>query len=250
MEIKLLNIKVHYEKDGTKGREIILLHGWDQNYKMMEPIAKYFANDFQVYNLDLPGFGESGTLETPWGVFEYMLLLKEFIDHFNISNPIIISHSFGSRIALLYASKYPVYKMVITGGAGLLPKRSKTLQFKIKTYKVFKQILISLKLNSLQKKLATYFGSEDYKKLDGVMRASFNEIVNFDLQPYLNKIAAEVLLVWGEKDEATPLWMGQVMEKELKNAGLAIFEGDNHYAYWNQMPRFLTVCDIFLKEDK
>ena len=250
MFLELLGIKVHYQKTGSKGKTVILLHGWGQKLEMMEPIAKHLGADFIVYNLDLPGFGLSDNLITPWGVFEYMLLLKEFIDHFAIDNPIIISHSFGSRIALLYSAKYPVYKMIITGGAGILPKRSVWLKSKIKIYKIMKQVLLTFRLKTLQQRLATRFGSEDYKQLNPLMRQSFNDIVNFDLRAYLPKISVEVLLVWGEKDAATPLWMGQIMEQELKNAGLAIFEGDDHYAYWNQMPRFLAVCDVFLNEDK
>ena len=35
----------------------------------------------------------------------------------------------------------------------------------------------------------------------------------------------------------------------MKNAGLAIFEGDDHFAYFNQSARFNRCLDVFLKED-
>ena len=40
------------------------------------------------------------------------------------------------------------------------------------------------------------------------------------------------------------------MEEEMPDAGLAVFEGDDHFAYWNQADRFNRVLDIFLKDDK
>ena len=56
--------------------------------------------------------------------------------------------------------------------------------------------------------------------------------------------------MYGDEDEATPLWMGKLMEEKMPNAGLAIFEGYGHYAYWNQSDRFNRVLDVFLEGDK
>ena len=62
-------------------------------------------------------------------------------------------------------------------------------------------------------------------------------------------IKCPVLLVWGENDEAVPLAMGRQMEQQMPDAGLAVFEGDDHFAYWHQPVRFNQVLDAFLKED-
>ena len=40
------------------------------------------------------------------------------------------------------------------------------------------------------------------------------------------------------------------MEKEMPDAGLAIFENDDHWAYWHQPDRFNAVLDIFFKGDE
>ena len=92
-------------------------------------------------------------------------------------------------------------------------------------------------------------GSEDYRNAKGVMRPTFVKVVNDDVSPILNKVVCPVLLVWGEYDTAVPLEMGRQMEREMPEAGLAIFEGDDHFAYWHQPERFNRVLDIFLKED-
>ena len=114
---------------------------------------------------------------------------------------------------------------------------------------MLKQIFKLPFLVKYQEPLRKLFGSEDYKAISGVLRASFVKIVNEDLTPYLKHIEVPTLLIWGDQDDATPLWMGKKMEKEIKDAGLVIFENDGHYAYWNQLSRFHAIVSVFLEED-
>jgi hypothetical protein len=40
------------------------------------------------------------------------------------------------------------------------------------------------------------------------------------------------------------------MEKEMKDAGLVVFEKEDHYAYHNQSARFHKIVEVFLEKDK
>lgn len=250
MEEIIMDTKVNIEVSGNRGRPVILLHGWGQNTTMMKPIADHLKSDFICYNFDFPGFGKSEIPKSAWGVEEYTQMLRAFIEKNEIEDPIIIAHSFGARVAILYASQYPVYKMVITGGAGIRPKRDIGYYVRTYAYKLAKLILSLPGLGRLKEELTQNAGSEDYRALDGVMRESFVKIVNLDLSDCLEKVDCEVLLVWGENDDATPLWMGEKMERMMPNAGLAVFEQDGHYAYFNQIDRFNSVLDVFFEGDK
>lgn len=247
--IDLMGTHCNYSVQG-EGQPVVLLHGWGQNMQMMQFIQNHLAKDFKVYNLDFPGFGQSSLPPTAWGVFDYAEFLHEFCLKHEIENPILIGHSFGCRVAICYASKYPVKKMVLTGAAGLRSKPNISQQLKSKSYKIGKKIVQMTGSKSLEESLKNHFGSEDYKNTSGVMRETFVKVVNEDLIDYLDKFDCPVLLVWGDKDEATPLWMGKVMEEKMKNAGLAIFEGDDHYAYFHQAIRFNLVLDAFFVKDK
>ncbi len=247
--IQYRQTKIDYVQEG-KGRDVLFLHGWGQNQAMMDPLAKHFGDRFRVTNLDFPGFGKSDQPPVPWGVDEYTACLEDFVQQTGMIDPILVAHSFGARIAIRYASRNQVRKMILTGAAGLKPKQPIDYYVKVTTYKIAKQLFKLPFLKPYQAAMRKRFGSEDYKNTSGVMRASFVKIVNQDLQPYLKTITCPVLLIWGEKDEATPLWMGKVMEKEFKDAGLVIFENESHFAYWNQIDRFLRITDAFLKEDE
>lgn len=245
--IDIKDLKCHYEKKGNKGKNVILLHGWGQNTKMMDYISEFLSKHFKVYNLDFPGFGESKEPSEAWGNEDYVEFLKEFVDKLKIKNPILIGHSFGCRVALYYAYKYPVYKMVLTGAAGIRAKRTIKWYFKVYTYKLGKLLLKPFK--NLSEKLKKNAGSEDYKNASPVMKGTLVKCVNFDITPYLKDIKPETLLVFGENDTATPLYMGKQMEKEMPNATLVTFADDDHFAYFHQGDRFNRVLDAFLKGD-
>ncbi|NCB32561.1 MAG: alpha/beta hydrolase [Erysipelotrichia bacterium] len=244
------SVKTAWRRSG-KGRDVILLHGWGQNMQMMSAIESHLNQFFCVYNLDFPGFGESDDPMEPWGVPEYVEFLEDFVTQNQISNPILIAHSFGCRAAIRYAAlHHDVTKMCLTGAAGIRPKHGLDYEIKTKAYKVGKWLLKASgnteKLEELQKNA----GSEDYKNAHGVMRATFVKVVNDDVTELLKDVLCPVLLVWGDQDTAVPLWMGKEMEKAMPDAGLAIFAGDDHWAYWHQSERFNLVLDAFLKEDE
>ena len=73
------------------------------------------------------------------------------------------------------------------------------------------------------------------------MKPTFVKVVNDDVSDILKDVKCSTLLVWGEFETAAPLWMGKQMEKEMPDAGLAIFENDDHWAYWHQPDRFNAV---------
>ena len=248
-EIIINDLKINYEQKGDKGKDVILLHGWGQNLQMMDPIAEYLKNYFRVYNIDLPNFGKSDPLKEVYGVPEYTDVIRKFVVKLGIENPIIIAHSFGCRIAFHYAHDYPVYKMVLTGAAGIREKADGLSTLRQSVYKFSKKVLLNLHQEELLKKLQDKMGSEDYRNASGVLRQSFVKIVNDDVSDFLKDIKCEVLLVHGENDEAVPLSSAKKMEQLLPNCGLAIFENDDHFAYFHQAYRFNQVLYAFLKED-
>ena len=56
-------------------------------------------------------------------------------------------------------------------------------------------------------------------------------------------------MIWGEKDTATPLWMGKKMEREMQNAGLAIIPGVGHFSYAEDYPRFCSILQILYQNE-
>lgn len=244
--------KVVYYEDG-KGWPVVLLHGWGCSNETMKPVAEHLAPDFHVYNFDLPGHGESDEPNCAWSTVEYTEMLKAFFKEEKIEKPIIIAHSFGGRLSIrLGAAKIP-HKMILTGCAGLKPKRGLDYYAKVYSYKAAKK---ALSLPGLRKRkdeilgnMRKKKGSTDYQQASEAMRGTFVKVVNEDLKNLLPEIEAPTLLYWGENDTATPLEDGKTMEKNMQDAGLVVMKNSTHYAYLENLGNFLAVADSFLKPE-
>ena len=137
MTINVKDIDINYIQYGM-GKDIVLLHGWGQNIEMMDPLGKKLENKYRITIIDLPGHGKSMEPKEEITIYDYCEIVKEVLDKLNIKNPIIIGHSFGGRIAIIYASKYKTEKLVLLGAPCIRKKEKMSL--KVKTLKTLKKI--------------------------------------------------------------------------------------------------------------
>ena len=77
------------------------------------------------------------------------------------------------------------------------------------------------------------------------MKKVFVRVVNQDLRPYLKGIKAPTLLIWGCEDRDTPLSFAHIMEAEIPDAGLVVFEGAGHFSYLDEFQRFCPIVSVF-----
>lgn len=254
MIVETNGVFFYFEATG-KGEPLLLLHGWGGCAASMKPLAGGLQDIRSIYNVDFPGFGQSSHPKEPWSVTEYTECLASFMKLAGIDKADIIAHSFGGRVTLLLAATHPelVGKIVITGGAGLKPKRDVKYHIRVSLYKLGRAMLKRPALTKLLKaigidleKMAKSAGSEDYRSLSEDMKKTIVRVVNQDLRWCLPKIKSSTLLIWGDGDNSAPLWMGKIMEKEIPDAGLVVFEGCGHFAYLEQLPRFVKIVRTFL----
>ena len=247
--------QVYCEQCGT-GKDVLLLHGWGCTTEHFRPIIAELEDTYRLTVIDFPGHGKSGRPPMPWGVSDYMECVLDVMRQLNMEKTSIIAHSFGGRVSLHLAADHPekVEKMVLTGCAGLKKpqteeqkKRSDAFRKKKETLQKMQKLPLFGKMaEGALEKLRKKYGSADYNALDEEMRKTFVKVISEDLGALLPKISASTVLVFGEKDQDTPLWMGQKMEKEMQDAGLVVFENDDHFAYLRQWPRFVKIVRAFL----
>ena len=236
MNIIINDFNIYYEKIGTGKKNIIILPGWGNTRPTFEYMIGSLKNNYTIYIIDYPGFGNSSFPNRDLTIYDYADLMKNFINILNIKNPIIITHSFGTRIALILNSKLKIKfkKLIIIDGAGIKKKRNIFFKVKQISYKLLKKIgnILPKKIKNLYiKKLINIFGSEDYKSLNDNMKKTFSNIVNEDLSYLLKDVKSETLLIWGEKDYDTPLCDAIKMNSIIADSGLIIIKNGTHFSY-------------------
>ncbi len=258
MDIQIDGLKVNYRIEGM-GRPLLMLHGWGACIDSFAPVIKELSKYRKVYAFDFPGFGLSEQPKYAVGVWEYTQWTAQFIKKMHIEGVDIICHSFGGRVAILLASEYPelVGKIVFTDAAGIRPKHGLKYYYKVYTYKICKKLLSCERLVNFFKKIGIDVkrrvqtaGSSDYQQLSGVMRQTFVKVVNQDLKPYLHKIQAPSLLIYGENDQDTPVRYGKIMEREIPDSGLVVLENAGHFSYLDQYMRYISIVKVFLEVEK
>lgn len=248
--IEIGDIKLHYEQSG-EGAPIIIMHGWGCNTTTVASIAKTASQSNCVYNIDFPGFGKTNEPSEIWGVEQYTCLVEEFAKRLNIECPILLGHSFGGRVGILYASRNKVAKLILVDAAGIKPKRKLSYYIKVYSFKTAKNIiklcLPKEQANRTIDKMRAGKGSADYAAASPIMRAILSKVVNEDLKDVMPQIKAPTLLIWGENDTATPLHDAQTMEKLIPDCGLVSFPGCGHYSFLENPMQFAAVLSSFLK---
>ncbi len=249
----LNNKKINYEVLG-EGKPIIILHGWLASLETMRVLQNHLSKNFKVYNVDIIGFGKSDLPDNPYNTNDFGDFLNDFIKALNIENPILIGHSHGGRTIINYAGRNlgKINKIVLIDSAGIKPKRSISYYAKVYSFKLVKNCvkLLPKKCEKLREKALENFGSDDYKNSPEVLRKTMNIILNEDEQKIMPNINVPTLLIWGDKDTATPLKDAQKMEKLIPNCGIAVLEGASHFSYLDRPGQCLAILDEFFKNDK
>jgi len=240
MNIKVENLTINYIQYG-EGKDVVLLHGWGQNIEMMKPLGNILSSNHRITILDLPGFGNSSEPTEAWSIYEYESFLEKVLNKLNITNPILIGHSFGGRLSIIYASKNRVDKLVLFGSPCI--RKNKLPSLKEKILKMLMKIPL---LNKVGESMKKYIGSTDYKNASVIMRKILVNTVNEDLSDCAKKIDAPTLLIWGEYDTEASVEDAKELEKIMKDAALIVFKGCTHYAYLENIAQVKSIFDNFI----
>ena len=232
---------MNYLKFGTSSDYMVFLHGWGADKNSFLWIKDNFPDKSLVF-VDFAGFGETSEPSKPYSLSDYVMELKNLLDNFKIDSLTLVGHSFGGRVALkfafLFQNEYDL-KLCLVDSAGIKPKRNLKYYFRFYRFKFYKKFFPnSPKIDN--------FGSIDYKKLSKIMKLTFIKIVNEDLSSISKFIHCKTLIIWGENDRETKIYMAKKLNKNIKNSTLKIIKNAGHYSFLDNPFEFTNLLDSFV----
>ena len=234
-------VDINYIRYGNNKKDtIVLLHGWGQNIDMMKPVGNYLEDDYNILIIDLPGFGESTEPTYAWSLDDYVEAVRKIIEKEKIKNPIVMGHSFGGKLAILYAAKYDTKKLVL-----FAPPINHNHKVSMKS-KVLKSIKKLPMMDKIGEKMKKHMGSTDYRNASPIMREILVNHVNTDIYDKLDDIKASTLIIWGEEDMAVNPSVAYEIESKIKDSGVVMLPG-THYAYLENLNRVVSILENFLE---
>ena len=90
----------------------------------------------------------------------------------------------------------------------------------------------------LQKTIENSLSFYDKKYID--------KLVNEDLSNEINSIKIPTLLIWGDKDTATPIEHAKIMNEKISNSGLVVYEGSSHFSFIENKNKTVLIFKSFL----
>lgn len=98
-------MKLHYREVG-EGKPFVILHGLFGNSDNWQTHGKRLSEYYRVLMVDLRNHGHSDWSED----FSYELMvadLKELFDDLNLQDAILLGHSMGGKVSMLFAQQFP-----------------------------------------------------------------------------------------------------------------------------------------------
>ena len=255
MNIRVDDYNICYKITGEGDETVVILQGWGTDLGVYDSVADAINDKYKVVQFDLPGFGGSDEPREAWNVDAFADFFCKFMQALEIKKATLIGHSYGGRVIIKLAAReslpFEINRIVLIDSAGVLPKRSFSQKMKIRRYKILKKIL-NLKLvyflfPELIDDWRSRQGSADYRNATPMMRNCLVMAVNEDLTDLLPKIKQETLLIWGDKDTATPIGDAKIMEEKIPNSGLAVIPGTGHFSFLEQPVTFRNIMKSYFQ---
>lgn len=237
-------MNTHFTKEEKGDTALLFLHGWGCDGTIFANIAQQVhANSYMI---DLWGFGNSDSPpEHGWTVVDYADMLYVWLTDMHLAKLSIVAHSFGARVAVVLASRHVdmVDKLVLVGGAGM--RRFSMVRWcRVCWYKLKK---LAVAINILPQSHLANKGSIDYINAHSAcMHNTFVKVVTQDLSSYASNIVCPTLLVWGNEDTETPLWMAHRYNKLIADSQLIVLDG-GHFVFVQHSRQFANIINALLK---
>ena len=230
---------LEYEIFGSENARIslVLVHGLSGSRRWWSRNIPALQKEYQVFVLELPGFGAAraqGTLDLP----ALGVLLLEFIDALNLERPVLIGHSMGAHASLHAAAAAPNrFAGLVLAAASAYVNRN-----------ILKSVawLIPATLNGSPEFLPTVILDGFQAGLVNLWQAA-NALTRDDPSTILARVTTKTLLLHGAKDVLVTFQMMRQLEQALIHSKLEIIAGAGHNLMFDRSEEFNRLTLEFLR---
>jgi len=234
------------------GQPLVLLHGWGWDSTIWKPLIPKLSSSFQLFLVDLPGFGKSHPLINSYTCEAIVLELFQRVP----VQSTWLGWSLGGMIAWWAATHYPerVNRLITVCSS---PKFTSTANWpgvSPCTLEKFKESLLNNTEKTLQEFLELQLrGSSSPPALD-IEKIQFTQeglygglhlLETLDLRASLSKVKIPSLHIFGSNDTLVPKSVVKLIEPEIKNGKCEIIQRAGHIPFLTHMDLFCELIQFF-----
>ncbi|HVO64883.1 MAG TPA: alpha/beta hydrolase [Syntrophales bacterium] len=236
--------------DFTDGRKtLVFVHGSGGDHRIWIKQYTKLKDEFNIAVIDLPGHGQSeGAGEQD--VSMYVEWVKKFMDPLALQKPVLIGHSLGAAISLVFAIQYgEMLSGVVPVGGGV---RMPVNEMILKGLKADPDAAISL--------IAKFSVSKANRErlmrtvIEGLSCASpevlYGDLLacdKLDIADQISRIRVPALVLCGADDKMTPPALSQFLGDNIPGARMSLIENAGHMVMLENADAFNRLLKDFVE---
>ena len=232
-----------------QGKPIVFFHGWGFNSQIWLPLVPYLEKEYQLFLVDLPGFGSSSLLS--WTSFK-----EELLSHLPLQFA-LIGWSLGGLYAMRLAIEEPnrVDSLIsITSSPRFLqddkwPGVPKQLfqQFYTNLATDFHATLSDFIALQLKKKTQLDFSHFINFSMPAGLKNGLDVLDSWDLREDLHRLDKPSCFIFGELDPIVPIATIQTMKQLYPHFDYLLFKRSTHMPFLLHMDLFINTINEFVQ---
>lgn len=228
---------VHYQVVGA-GEPVILVHGLSGSTLWWRRNIGQLAERYQVYLVDLPGFGAMRHLRARFAVAHAASWLARWMQAIHLPHAHFVGHSMGGYACMRLAVSRPelVRTLVLAAPAGVPAYHS-----------VYHEVIpVIASVRSVTPSFLPLLTLDALRMGPAMLVRTAKELIREDIRGAMGAIAAPTLLIWGEHDTLVPPWCGDVLLQGISQSRLLILPDAGHVVMYDRPAEFNTALLSFL----
>ena len=242
-------LEIAYERVGD-GSPLVLVHGAAVDSRMWRPQLAALADEFTVVAWDEPGAGGSSDVPADFTLPDYAGCLAALIDALGLGPAHVAGLSWGGAVALeLYRHRPELVATLVladsyAGWKGSLPAAE--VQARVEGVRrmlaaddhLFDPTLPGLFAGDAPAEFASLIDAMAADVRPESMRTALLVMAEADQRDLLPRIAVPTLLIWGELDARSPLYVARQLEEAIPDAKLVVIPGAGHVSNLERPDQF------------
>lgn len=254
------------------GKPLLLLHSLmpGASHREWDAVAEALAAQYHVYAIDLPGFGNSFSPETPWTAYQYAAFLHDFIQKEIGESVFLCGANGGADLALVLSLLHPedLQRLIFISPEGIgkgfaTEEDTKPLSLLLSPLIGTQLFLCATTQAKIQAMLEGAFYAKErvtpalVRQYQDAARCGKHAQVTYamlhtrlyaaDTKNAFAQLSLPFLMIWGEENRANPCTNMDAAEKMKTHGSFVLFEQTGALPHLENSKAFIENAIEFLK---
>ena len=100
-------VEIRFDRQGGGNPTLIFVHGWANDRSIWDAQAAHFSRNYEVINVDLPGFGDSGNNREEFTIASFGGDIAAIVQALNLEQAVLVGFSMGAPVVIEAANLVP-----------------------------------------------------------------------------------------------------------------------------------------------